>query len=386
MVEVTLPACHELADMPPFIRLARPLFTADALDSMMALLGSGNLTNMGDSALVRQFEDLIGERVGRNVAAVSSGTAALHLAFLTLRESLPVQAGVAVPSYTFAASAGAIVHAGLRPVLCDVDPVSCNITAEALQQAAECGAQGVLLVDQFGLTVDKGQLGDLLCEFIVVEDAACALGGCDSSGTPAGTIAPIGIYSFHPRKPVTAAEGGAVTAEDEGIVAAVRRLRNHGTVGRGDNRDFAEPGLNYRMSEIHAVLGLDQLRSLDERLVRRRMLARMLTEAIEDIPWITTAGQGADASSHTYSSYAITSDTVLAEDIVGALRSRSIEAVRPCFPLHRSTAYSSYAASSMPISDWLWEHVVALPVHEAMDYKELSRVIEALQSVRISRP
>src|SRR4051812_26470584 len=155
----------------------------------------------------------------RHAVAVSSGTAALHLAVLAL--GLEPGDEVLVPAYTFPATANVVALAGLRPVLVDVDPETMNV--DPAQIAVGPRTKAIMAVHLFGRPARIEQLPDLP----LIEDAAGAL-GARRQGRACGSLGRLGCLSFHPRKTVTTGEGGAVTTDDERVADAVRRLRNHG--------------------------------------------------------------------------------------------------------------------------------------------------------------
>jgi len=219
------------------IRLAWPDTGREEADAVAEVLESGYLT-MGPK--VAELEGLLAQacRV-EHALAVSSGTAALHVAVLAL--GLSPGDEVIVPAYTFPATANVVALAGLRPVLADVDPETMNIDPSRVEPARR--TRGVIAVHLFGRPARIEELPTVT----LIEDAAGAL-GARRGDRPCGGLGLLGCLSFHPRKIVTTGEGGAVTTHDAGLADAVRRLRNHGWA-RG-LADMPAPGLNYRLSDI----------------------------------------------------------------------------------------------------------------------------------------
>src|SRR5581483_8473536 len=189
--------------------------------------------------------------------AVSSGTAALHLALLAL--GIGPGDDVLVPAYTFPATANVVALVGARPVLVDVDPATMNIDPARVEAGPKTKA--VIAVDIFGRPARIEELPEGLP---VLEDAAGAL-GAERRGRPCGSLGALGCLSFHPRKIVTTGEGGAVTTDDGELADAVRRMRHHGIEPSGEF-EIAHPGLNYRLSDILCAVGIPQLARLDELL------------------------------------------------------------------------------------------------------------------------
>ncbi|MFL5929068.1 MAG: DegT/DnrJ/EryC1/StrS family aminotransferase, partial [Gaiellaceae bacterium] len=226
---------HRLSESSPNIRLGRPDVGERELAEVGAVLESGMLT-MGPK--VAEFEAEIARACEvEHALAVTSGTAALHLAVLAL--GLRPGDEVLVPAYTFPATANVVALAGLKPVLVDVDPATMNLDPSKLRVGAR--TKLLLGVHLFGRPLRLHELPELP----LLEDAAGALGAryrgraCDGLGLA-------GCLSFHPRKIVTTGEGGAVTTDDEQIAANVAQMRNHGWRTLVPP-DMPVPGLNYRL-------------------------------------------------------------------------------------------------------------------------------------------
>jgi dTDP-4-amino-4,6-dideoxygalactose transaminase len=345
------------------IRLARPEVGPDEIAAVTEVLESGVLT-MGP--LVGEFERALASRceVG-HVRAVSSGTAALHLALLALR--LPPGAEVLVPAYTFPATANVVALSGLRPVLVDVDPVTMNIDPARVDPGPRTAA--IIPVHLFGRPCRIEELPGLP----LVEDAAGAL-GARRRDRPCGSLGRAGCLSFHPRKIVSTAEGGAVTTDDGDLADAVARLRNHGWRSMAD-ADLPEPGLNYRLSELHCALGLASLRRLDELLAARTRLAAAYAERLAHLPAVLPAADPGDV--HGWQAYVIQVDR--RDEVLAALRTAGIEAQVGTYALPLLEAYRDQGA--FPGAVRAFERALALPFHTRLVEAELDRVAEALDKV-----
>ncbi len=219
---------------------------------------------------VAEFEDELARACEvEHAVAVSSGTAALHLAVLAL--GLKPGDEVLVPAYTFPATANVVALAGLRPVLVDVDPETMNVDPALVEVGPRTRA--IMPVHLFGRPARIEELPDLP----LVEDAAGAL-GARRGGRACGSLGAVGCLSFHPRKIVATGDGGAVTTDDARIAETVRRLRNHGWRSLAD-ADMPEPGFNYRLPDVLCALGIPQVRRLDELLAGRTRIADGLRRA-----------------------------------------------------------------------------------------------------------
>ena len=256
------------------IRLARPDVGEDELAAVAAVLASGQLT-MGP--YVEAFERAVASAVGTaDAVAVSSGTAAIHLALLAL--GIGPGDEVIVPAYTFPATANAVELCGARAVLVDVDAETFLVRPELVAEAITNRTRAVLAVHLFGRPVAWEELQTAVPQNVVlVEDAAGAL-GASYRGTPCGALGLLACLSFHPRKIVTTGEGGAVTTDEAELAGAVRRLRHHG-IAAGGVMDIEAPGFNYRLPDVLCALGLPQLGRLESLLAARERVARWYTRA-----------------------------------------------------------------------------------------------------------
>jgi perosamine synthetase len=242
------------------IRLSYPVISDDAFQHVAGILQSGYLIQ---GEVVREFEDQLARYLGvEHVIAVSSGTAAL---FLSL-SALGLKAGdeVIVPAFTFPAVANAVELTGATAVFADIKPEGYCIDTDSIHKLVSPRTKVILPVHQFGEVADMGAILDLAAHhgIPIVEDAACAT-GAGWQGKKAGTIGTMGCLSFHPRKMLTTGEGGAILTNDAGLASSLRSLRNHGLTHGAGRMDIEKPGLNFRMTDFQAAIGISQLSELD---------------------------------------------------------------------------------------------------------------------------
>jgi len=347
------------------IRLARPDVGEPELAAIGEVLATGQLT-MGPK--VAEFEALLADACGTaHAVAVSSGTAAIHLALL----ALGIGAGdeVIVPAYTFPATANAVELCGGRAVLVDVDPSTFNTTPDHVVAAVTSRTRAVLAVHLFGRPLDWEGLEAAAPGVTLVEDAAGAL-GARYRGRPCGSLGVMGCLSFHPRKIVTTGEGGAVTTNDAELADSIRRLRHHGIVPRGDF-DIPQPGLNYRLSDVLCALGIPQLERLDELHAARERIAAGYKERLAGMVELPGA---AEADRHGWQAYVVRLDR--RDEALAALRADGIEVQIGTYAVHRLTAYRDQGP--FPGADAAFERALALPFHTRLIDGELDRVAEAL--------
>ena len=348
------------------MRLAWPDVGDGEAAAVAEVLATGQLT-MGPK--VAEFEAELARTCGTDHAiAVSSGTAALHLAVLAL--GIGEGDEVVVPAYTFPATANVVALAGARPVLVDVDPLTMNLDVDQVAAAVTRRTRAVLAVHLFGRPADWEALDAAVPAGVaLLEDAAGAL-GARRRGRPCGGLGALGCLSFHPRKIVTTGEGGAVTTSDARIADAVRELRHHGWQ-QPELRDMPHPGLNYRLSDILCAVGLPQLRRLDELLATRARLAAAYEERLAGVVTTPSADEG---DTHGWQAYVVQVER--RDDALAALREAGIEAQIGTYALHRLGAYRHQGP--FPGADAAFERALALPFHSRLADAEQDRVAAVL--------
>jgi perosamine synthetase len=343
------------------IRLGWPDVGERELAEVAEVLESGMLT-MGPK--VGEFEGQLAAACEvEHALAVSSGTAALHLAVLAL--GLEPGDEVLVPAYTFPATANVVELAGLKPVLVDVDPETMNIDIDRVEVGPRTKA--VVPVHLFGRPARIEELPDGL---LVLEDAAGAL-GAKRQGRACGSLGLLGCLSFHPRKIVTTGEGGAVTTNDEAIAASVAAERNHGWRSLVPS-DLPAPGLNYRISDILCAVGIPQMKRLDELLAERTRVAAGYSERLADLPVLLPEADEGDI--HGWQAYVLQVDD--RDRVLAELRAQGIEAQIGTYALHQLGAYADQG--DFPGAARVFERALALPFHTKLSDADLDRVAGAL--------
>jgi dTDP-4-amino-4,6-dideoxygalactose transaminase len=357
----------------PFFRPATP-----SLERVTARLAPsydrGVLTN---GPLVRQFEAEAAERLGvPHVVAVASCTAGLMLVFQAL--SRPGTAAV-MPSFTFSATAHAARWAGAVPRFAECDVATCQLDVADAADRLD-GASLLIGTHVFGSpctpeAVEKlGQSAGLP----VVFDAAHGF-GATRDGRPVGTFGDAEVFSLSPTKPMTSGEGGLVAIRDDALAERVRLGVDYGNPGDYDTL-FA--GLNARMSELHAAVGLESLVDLDAHLAIRRQLAARYAAALADVPGITPQHVDPRDAATNKDFTVVVDESVFGLDrdaVAAGLRAEGAD-TRPYFypPVHRQHAYADLDTPELPVTDWVSDRVVSLPLWRDMPPAAVDGVVAAL--------
>jgi len=372
------------------IPITRPdLGTEEALAAQQAIL-SGWVTQ---GPKVAEFERAVADYCGTaHAVAVSSCTAALHLSLLTLDVGPGDE--VICPSMSFIATANAIRHAGATPVFADVNPQTYNLDPDAAEAAVTPRTKAILVVHQIGLPAEIDRFLEIGRRrgVRILEDAACAIGS-RYKDRPIGGHSEMACFSFHPRKVITTGEGGIVTTNNARYAERLRLLRQHGmsvpdTVRHNARQVIIEEylclGYNYRMTDIQAAVGVEQMKKLPAIVARRQQLAERYNQALADHPWLRPPHIPADVE-FNYQSYAVqlTTDAPISRnDLMQHLLESGIATRRGIMLSHTEPTYSGrILPHDLNHSTEASARSLLLPLHASMANEQQERVIESLRSV-----
>jgi len=323
---------------------------------------------------VKAFEQEFAEYIGvKHAVGVGNGTDAITIGLRAL--GIERDDEVVVPSFTFYASAEAIVNAGARPVFCDVDPETRNVTAETVRAALTPQTKAIVAVDLFGLPAPLAEIRELGVP--VLEDAAQAA-GASLDGRRAGALGDLATFSFYPSKNLGAfGDAGAITTDNDEVAELARALRFHGS---RDKKTFQYVGYNSRLDEIQAAVLRVLLPELDAWSDRRRAAADAYTEAgIGRHVTPPAVPDGAEPAWHLY-----VATHPRADEVIAGLADHGVQA-RAYYrtPLHEQPAMAPYApaAGSLPTTDELARTNLALPMSAALDAERAGEVVAALAAV-----
>jgi len=349
------------------IVLSRPQIGPEEIAAVTEVLESGMLAS-GDR--VARFEDAFAHAIGSEHAiAVGSGTASLHVGLLAL--GIGEGDEVIVPSFTFAASANSVRLTGATPVFADVDRSDYTIHAAAVEPLINARTKAVMPVHLYGQTAPMGPLMDLADEtgIDIIEDAAQAH-LAESDGVKAGAFGRAAGFSFYPTKNMTTGEGGMITTSDPGVAERARWLRNQGQAERYEHRIV---GLNERMTEIEAAIGLVQLERLPMWTRRRREIAAKYGERLD--PRLGLPHEREDAK-HVYHQYTIAPTD--RERVRTALRDAEIG--HDIYYPKATHQQEPYLGSNhhLPVTEEMTTRVVSIPVRPDLTDEEVDHIVETL--------
>jgi perosamine synthetase len=369
------------------IPLARPSVGAREEELVLEALRSGRLA-LGPR--LASFESALASRLETShVSAVSSGTAGLHLAV----RAAGIQRGdhVLTTPFSFVASANCLLLEGARPVFCDIDRRTLNMSPHAAADALTEKTTGILPVHIFGYPADMPALESLASDVSlwIVEDACEALGATHADGTPVGARGNLSVFGFYPNKQLTTGEGGAVVAPTGELKERIDSERNQGRAPDMGWLDHDRLGFNYRLDDLSCALGIAQLERLDELLAARERVAGLYNEALRGVEGMGLPCPDEGGDRRSWFVYVVQLPRGVDRDAtVVALRERGVDS-KPYLPaIHLLSFYRErfgHREGEFPVCEDVAARSLALPFYPGLEDGEVEQVVEALLTV-IGRP
>ena len=371
------------------IPFARPEFDDAEASAVRRVLKTGWVSQGPE---VARFEALFGERVGaRYAVATSSCTTALHLALIVAGVGPGDE--VICPSYSFIATANAVLYAGATPVFADIERDTWNIDPEDALRRMSARTKAILPVHQVGLAADLDRLAPATARGIaIVEDAACAVGST-YRGRAVGSHGNLACFSFHPRKTLSTGEGGMITTDDADIAERARRLRSHGASVSALSRheakglvfeEYRELGFNYRMADVQAAIGLAQLAKLDTLVARRRAIADRYDALLTNVRALQLPARP-DYARHAFQSYGIVLRAECRHQrdaVLRALVERGISCRRGIPPIHLEPLYTErFGRVSLPVTEEIAARSLFLPIYASLSTADQNRIVDAVTDI-----
>ncbi|MGG3887907.1 UDP-4-amino-4,6-dideoxy-N-acetyl-beta-L-altrosamine transaminase [Metabacillus fastidiosus] len=373
-----------------FLSYGRQFITEDDIEAVIGLLKSPFLTQ---GPKVQEFEKAVANYVGAKYAvAFSNGTAALHGACHAAGIG-PGDEVITTP-ITFAATSNAVLYCGGTPVFTDINERTYNIDPEEIKRKITSKTKAIMPVDFTGQPVDLDVIMGIAEEhnLIVIEDGAHSL-GARYKDEKVGALAHMTMFSFHPVKPITTAEGGIITTNSEEYYERLKLFRSHGIQRTSSPEEqgewyyeMVELGYNYRMSDLQAALGVSQLAKIDRFLERRREIATMYNEAFARISGIILPKQ-LDRTESGWHLYMIQLDQKIIRKsrkvIFEEMRALNIGVHVHYIPVYWHPYYRDlgYKKGICPVAEKWYEQAMTLPIFPSMTDKDVEDVVLAIKSV-----
>ena len=376
----------------PFIPLSKPSISEDEITAVADVLRSGWITTGAKNA---ELEQLVCDITGaRYAVALTSATAGMHL----LLKALDIGPGdeVITPSMTWVSTANQIELCGATPVFVDVNRDTLMVEADMIEPLITERTRLIVPVHYAGASLDLAPLRQLAEKHGIplVEDAAHAI-GTKYDGQPVGQSG-TAIFSFHPIKNITTGEGGMFCTDDGKLAEKIRQLRFHGlgvdafdreTQGRSPQAEVLTPGYKYNLPDMNAVLGIGQLKRLDDLNNRRAEIARLYTELLSEVDEIQPLQVPDYAMTHCWHLYIIRLDiesmAISRDGFMQALKEKQVGSGLHFRATHTQKYYREKYADTvvLPDTEWNSERICSLPLYPDMTDDDVYRVVDTIKQV-----
>ena len=372
------------------IPIAKPYLTKKEAKAAYNTILTGWITQ---GPRVAEFEQKFAAYTGAKYAvAVSNCTTALHLAMIVAGVGPGDE--VICPSMSYIATANAIKYVNAVPVFAEIDPNNYNLDISDVEKRINAKTKAILLVHQICMPADIDAFKELAAKhnLHLIEDAACAAGS-SYKGAKIGSHSDLVCFSFHPRKVISTGDGGMITTNNEAYYNRLKLLRQHGMSVNDRTRhesskiifeDHLEVGYNYRLTDIQASVGIQQLEKIDWIVGKRRKIASKYHKAFKKIPGIQLPleKKGYFSNYQSYSIYLKDDCSLNRNDIMQKMLDAGVSTRRGIMTSHRETAYKTeYAGLSLPVSEKACDRSIILPLYVPMKDEDTEKVIATLKSI-----
>jgi dTDP-4-amino-4,6-dideoxygalactose transaminase len=339
-----------------FIQHSRPTLGQAEIEPISGVIASSQIAQ---GRVVHEFERAFAQKMNAKYAvSTNSGTAALHLVLLAM--GIGEQDEVVIPSYVCTALLNAVKYVGAAPILAEIDPENYNLDPDDVKRRLTKRTKAVIVPHLFGLAADMEDL--LALNVPVIEDCAQAIGSTYRQKC-VGTFGEAAIFSFYATKVMTTGEGGMVVSDSKDLIDSVRDLREY------DNKDKYKIRYNYKMTDIHAAIGLVQLSRIEEFIRRRRAIAKSYDQAFESIDLqLPPREQG-----HIYFRYVLGLGTD-SNPWIRKLQGEGIGCARPVYrPLHQYLGLKGFGRTEKA-----WKESLSIPIYPSLTEEDVDRVVKGL--------
>ena len=352
-----------------------PFVGKEEINAVVSILKEGALTSAANEGgkNVREFEKLASSFVKSKYAiAVNSGTAALQAALY----ALDIKKGdeVLIPSFTFVATANAVMSTGAKPVFVDILKDNYTMDPKDMENKISKKTKAIMPVHLYGNVAFLDKILEISKKYNIriIEDSAQSLGST-FKGKHTGTFSDLGCYSMYPAKVMTAGEGGFIVTNNKKLREKLLMIRNHGMLHGYDTRTF---GLNLRLPEISAAIATIQMKKLPKFLKIRKKNANLLSQLIVDLKIKIPI----ERKNESVNWYLYTISTSKRNKILNKLNSKGIGAASYyTTPVHKTPFYKQKI--SLPITDWASSHVLSLPIHPKVTSKNIEFIAKTLGDI-----
>jgi len=330
---------------------------------------------------VNEFEENFSKYIGvEHAVAVNSGTNALYLSLL----SLGIRKGdeVITTPFSFIASSNCVLYCDARPIFVDIDPRTFNLDTKKIEEKITKKTKAIIVVHLYGQPAEMDHLNEIAerHNLFLIEDA-CQAHGAEYKGKKVGSIGNIGCFSFYPTKNMTTGEGGMITTNNPEIAEKIRLLRNH---GQPKKYIHSLLGFNFRMADISAAIGIEQLKKLDKFNEVRVYNAKFLTKKLSDIKGITPPFVSSNVK-HVFHQYTIRfhSDKISRNKLIQKLDENGIKtAIYYPLPIYKQALYQKLGYNGhLPVSEKISSEVLSLPVHPSVNEEDLNFVTKSIRKI-----
>jgi perosamine synthetase len=361
--------------------LAKPIIGKEEKKAVLSVLDSGYLA-LGPKII--EFEKEFAKKLGVKYAcAISSGTAGLHLALIAA--GLRTGDEVITSSFSFIASANAILYLGAKPVFVDIDPVSYNIDPKKIEQKITSKTKAILVVHILGQAADMGPILKIAKKYNlkIVEDA------CESilatyKNKKVGTFGEAGVFAFYPNKQMTTGEGGMIITNKRSVYELVKSLSNQGRSANMQWLDHKYLGYNYRMDEMSAALGLIQLKKLDFFIKKRRQIVAWYEEYLKGYEKYLLAPETVAENFHTWFVYVIKlKNAAIRNKVMEGLLKAGI-GTKPYLPaIHLFSFYKKmgFKKGDLPVCEKISSSTLALPFYIGLTENDIKKICKVLTTI-----
>lgn len=343
--------------------------------AVLDVLNSGMLAQ---GPKVKEFEEKFASFCEAKFGiATNSGTAALHAALY----AIGVKPGdeVITSPFTFVASANPIIMLGAKPVFADIDEKTYNISAQRIKEKITSKTKAIVVIDLYGQIYDAKEIRELAQKhnLKIIEDA-CQAVGAELNGKKAGTFGDLACFSFYATKNLMTGEGGMITTDNEEYAEMCKRFRHHGQSEK-TKYEYYDLGYNYRMTDIQAAIGLEQLKKIDDFTKKRIENSNLLTEGLKKIRQIKTPFVNIGAK-HVFHQYTIRAEK--RDELMAYLKEKGIGCgiyYPKSLHLHPNFKRIGYKEGDFPVAEKASKEVLSLPVHPLLTKEDIQTIINAIK-------